>query len=74
MLPFLDYFKTIKGALILIGCLLALMFLGYRSCNKKVSEVQNENIEINKVKPPTDDAYDANCLRLTNKPCPARGK
>lgn len=73
MLP-LDFFKSIKGIAILVGFALILMFLGYRSCNKFTSEVENENIEVIEIDAPLPGDYDANCLRITNEPCPDRSK
>jgi len=73
MLP-LDFFKSIKGIAIVVGFILALLFIGYRSCNQTVKKVENENVEVNKVKAPTDDAYDANCVRVGGQQCPNKGK
>ena len=74
MLPFVDFFKTAKGVGIALVVLIVLVFLIFRSCNKLVSETENETIEVIDIDVPVPGDYDANCLRITGKPCPARSK
>jgi predicted nucleic acid-binding Zn-ribbon protein len=73
MLPYLisDKFK-------LVGVILAVaavtLFFGMRTCNQIQSENENENTEIETINVPKPGSYDANCLRLTGKPCPPISK
>ena len=74
VLPFVDFFKTAKGVGIALVVLIVLVLLIFRSCNKIVSETENETIEVIDIDVPVPGDYDANCLRITGKPCPTRSK
>lgn len=58
----------------LVALFILTVFLGIRSCNQTIQEYENENIEIIDIDPPLPSDYDANCLRLTGKPCPKISK
>jgi hypothetical protein len=73
MIQALDFFKTVKGISIAIGVLAVLVFLIFRSCNKYISETENEVIPIENITVKPSDA-NANCLRITGKPCPTISK
>lgn len=54
--------------------LIVTIFTGVRSCNQLIQENENENIEIIDINPPLPGDYDANCLRITGKPCPSNSQ
>jgi len=73
MLPIL-----LSDKLKLVGVILAVavvtLFFGIRTCNQIQSENENENTEIETISPAKPSDYDANCVRLTGKPCPPISK
>lgn len=73
-MPYIDFFKSIKGIAVLVGLLLCLAFLFYRGCNKIMSEHENDNTEIIEIDVPLPSDYDRNCMQLTGKPCPKLSK
>lgn len=59
-----------KIVLFMIAVFILTAFMGIRSCNEIVQENENDNIEIIDIDPPLPSDYDANCMRIQNKPCP----
>jgi flagellar biosynthesis/type III secretory pathway M-ring protein FliF/YscJ len=74
MLPYQEFFTSIKGIAIIILVAIVLFFLLFREINKQVSEKENETIEINDIDVPTPSSYDAQCVRVTGRPCPTERK
>jgi hypothetical membrane protein len=73
MLPYQEFFTSIKGIAITVCVAIVLFFLLFREINKHVSEAENETIEINEINiDPT--IFESNCLRITGKQCPKVGK
>lgn len=66
----LSNWKLVLG---IIGAVIILGFLGFRSCNQYLGEKENEIIPINEINVNPKSADD-NCVRVTGKPCPRSGK
>ena len=73
MLPILLSDK-LKLAGVILAVAVVTLFFGIRTCNQVQSENENDNTPINVISPAKPSDYDANCLRLTNRPCPTISK
>lgn len=66
-----DKIKVVGTILIILG---SIIFLSVRGCNQIKDNTENENIDIEEVDAPPPSEFDANCLRITGKPCPKPSK
>ena len=69
MIPFVEFFKTIKGISIAIGILAVLVFLIFRQINKTIGDNENEIIEIESLDNPSPNEFDRICLSVGGKQC-----